>query len=146
MKHTLIVMAVWLLAACCTDKKQEEIMRRRMLEAKVQNENCLPFTTDSIMKKAAGYYDRHGSDNERMMAHYLLGCTYRDLGDAPRALQCYNDSVSRADTTSPDCDYTTMSRIYGQMAVMFSDNEIPQNAISSLKNGIYLLVQERSVK
>ncbi len=97
-------------------------MRRRMLEAKVQNENCLPFTTDSIMKKAAGYYDRHGSDNERMMAHYLLGCTYRDLGDAPRALQCYNDAVSRADTTSPDCDYTTMSRIYGQMAVMFSDN------------------------
>ena len=111
-------------------------MRRRMIEAKVQNENSLPFTTDSIMKKAAGYYDRHGSDNERMMAHYLLGCTYRDLGDAPRALQCYNDAVSRADTTSPDCDYTTMSRIYGQMAVMFSDNEIPQNAISSLKNVI----------
>ena len=27
----------------------------------------------------AGYYDRHGTANERMAAHYLLGCVYRDL-------------------------------------------------------------------
>lgn len=108
-------------------------MRRHLLEAKAQNENFQPFTTDSIMKEVVAYTDRHGSPNDRMTAHYLLGCVYRDLGDAPRALRCYNNAVRNADTTSADCDYVTMSRIYGQMDDLFSKEMQPQNQLKALE-------------
>ena len=136
MRKLLTIITIAFAVLCCTDKDREAAMRRKLLEAKAQNEDFRPFTTDSTMKEVVKYYDRHGSPNDRMTAHYLLGCVYRDLGDVPRALQCYNDAVGCADTTRADCDYATMSRIYGQMAVLFSDNEIPQSAVSSLQNVI----------
>ena len=136
MRKLLIIITIAFAVLCCTDKEREGIMRRKLLEAKAHNEDFRPFTTDSTMKEVVKYYDRHGSPNDRMTAYYLLGCVYRDLGDVPRALQCYNDAVGCADTTSADCDYAIMSRIYGQMAVLFSDNEIPQSAVSSLQNVI----------
>ena len=57
--------------------------RYYILLAKAQNKAFVPFTSDSMMKTVAGYYDRHGSANERMLAHYLLGCVYRDLDSIP---------------------------------------------------------------
>ena len=47
------------------------------------NKNYVPFSTDSVMQEVADYYDHHGPPNERMEAHYLLGCVYRDMGEAP---------------------------------------------------------------
>ena len=54
-------------------------------EARQQNSNYIPFTSDSTMKQVVRFYDRHGNTVEKMLAHYLLGCVYRDLGDAPMA-------------------------------------------------------------
>jgi len=54
-----------------------------------------------------------------MEAHYLLGCVYRDLGEAPRAIEAYQDAVARADTTAQDCDYRTLGCVYSQMADVF---------------------------
>ena len=128
----MIIITIALAVLCCTDKDREATMRRKLLEAKAQNVKSLPFTTDSTMKEVVKYYDRHGSPNDRMTAHYLLGCVYRDLGDASRALQCYNDAVGCADTTSADCDYAIMSRIYGQMDELFSKEMQPQNQLKAL--------------
>lgn len=62
-------------------------MRYDLAYAQAQNKAYVPFTTDSVVLAVADYYDRHGSDNERMMARYMVGCAYRDLGDAPTALK-----------------------------------------------------------
>ena len=71
-----------------------------------------------------------------MLAHYLLGCVYRDLGDAPRALECYHDAVSKADTTDADCDFLRLSRIYGQMADLFYNQRSPQFEKEANQNAI----------
>ena len=84
-------------------------MRYDLLEAKAQNKAFVDFTSDSIAKEFTKYYDSHGTANERMMAHYLLGCVYRDLGEAPHAVDCYLDAISQADTTAKDCDFYTLS-------------------------------------
>lgn len=90
--------------------------RYQLLLAKAMNKAYVPFTSDSVMKDVAQYYDRHGSPNERMMAHYLLGCVYRDLDSLPQALLQYETAISQADTTREDCDFKTLGRIYGQAA------------------------------
>ena len=109
----------------CTGEDSRQ-MHEALMQAKAQNENFEPFTTDSTMLRVVDYYDAHGTANEQMLAHYLLGCVYRDLGDAPRALECYHDAVSKADTTDADCDFQRLSRIYGQMADLFHAQRSPQ--------------------
>ncbi len=94
-------------------------MRHELLRAKAMNKAYVNFTTDSVMRQVADYYDSLGTPNERMEAHYLLGCVYRDLGEAPRAIDCYLDAVNCADTTAADCDYWLMASVYGQMANLY---------------------------
>ena len=101
----------------------------RLLEAKCMNKTCIPFTTDSVMQKVVAYYDRHGDRNRRMLAHYLLGCTYRDMGNAPRALECYQDAADIADTTSADCDHSTLMRVHGQMNELFMRLRMEKDAL-----------------
>ena len=61
-------------------------MRYELLLAEAQNKLGHPFTTDSVLRRVVGYYDRHGSANQRLKSRYLLGCAYRDLHEAPIAL------------------------------------------------------------
>ena len=108
-------------------------MRYDLLEAKAQNKAFVDFTSDSIAKEFTKYYDSHGTANERMMAHYLLGCVYRDLGEAPHAVDCYLDAISQADTTSKDCDFYTLSCAYAQMAYIYYKQLLLTNSIEANK-------------
>ena len=123
---TVLVMLDSLRAERSSDMSRRQKMRLELLRADAQNKSYVNFTTDSVMREVTAYYDAHGTAQERMRAHYLLGCTYRDMGDAPRALECYHDAVSFADTTSADCDFQRLSRIYGQMADLFHAQRSPQ--------------------
>ena len=86
---------VWLLfllgflCLSCTTAEQRQRMAQVIAEADSLNRHYIPMTCDSLLLQACHYYDRHGSSNERMRAHYLLGCAYRDMGEAPQALECY---------------------------------------------------------
>ena len=94
-------------------------MRHALLTARAQNKAFVDFTTDSVLLEVTDYYDRHGTPNEQMEAHYLLGCVYRDLGEASRAIDAYQDAIARADTTATDCDYRTLGCVYSQMAKVY---------------------------
>ena len=114
--------ALQLLDSLKADKPQwsrSQRMRYDLLHLKAENKAFVPLTSDSVAKDLVSYYDTWGNANERMMAHYLLGCVYRDKGDSPRAIDAYLDAIAQADTTSKDCDYRTLSRVYGQMAGLY---------------------------
>ena len=108
-------------------------MRYDLLEAKAQNKAFVDFTSDSIAKEFTKYYDSHGTANERLTAHYLLGCVYRDLGEAPHAVDCYLDAISQADTTAKDCDFYTLSCAYAQMAYIYYKQLLLTNSIEANK-------------
>ena len=98
---------------------ESQQMRHALLTAKAMNKAFVNFTTDSVMREVADYYDSHGTANDRLLAHYLLGCTYRDLGETPRAVDSFMDAIAEADTTAKDCDFYTLSTVYSQMADAF---------------------------
>ena len=62
-----------LLTAC--DSGRHERMQEELLHAREMNKEYVDFTTDSVMKEVTAYYDRNGTPNERMEAHYLLSTT-----------------------------------------------------------------------
>ena len=112
---TVIVLAI-VLAACSGDGSQ---MRAQLEELERQNRADSVMTNDSLAEHLVKYFDRHGTPNERMRAHYILGRTYADMGEAPAALEAYLDAADCADTTTLDCDWAKLSRVYGQMSEIF---------------------------
>lgn len=106
-------------------------MRYELLRHKAMNKACITFTSDSVIKEVVDYYDNHGSANERMLANYVLGCVYRDLHEAPMALEYYNKATEQADTTAADCDYGTLYRVYSQMGFLFSKQYLPYQELNA---------------
>ena len=100
-----------------TDKADR--MYHYLLLADACNKCYDTLPSDSILQEVTDYYDRHGSANEQVRAHYLLGCAYRDMGEAPMALQCYQQAIECADTLSEDCDFAQLSRVYSQMGEIY---------------------------
>ena len=109
-------------------------MRYDLLHLKAENKAFVPLTSDSVAKDLVSYYDTWGNANERMMAHYLLGCVYRDKGDSPRAIDAYLDAIAQADTTSKDCDFRSLSRIYAQMAGIYYEQLLLNKSIKASNN------------
>lgn len=109
-----IVLVLLLLSAC--GSREDQRMHHLLQLIDTQNKCDTVFRSDSIQRLLVAYYDRHGSANERMLAHYLLGRTYYEAGETPMALECYQEAAECADTISKDCDYKQLSRVYAQMA------------------------------
>ena len=143
MKHLLTVIAVLLAFACCTTEADRNRMSALLDRADSMNRAYIPMTDgiDSLLLQATRFYDHHGTANEQMRAHYLLGCAYRDKGEAPAALQSYQDAVDRADTLSSDCDYRRLMSIYGQMAELFHAQNLPEDELAQrVKYGKYAVL------
>ena len=79
------------------------------------------------------YYDHRGTPNERMIAHYLLGRAKSDMGEAPEAMRCYQEAVACADTTSFDCDWWNLTRIYLQLADEYYSSYMPMEMKEALR-------------
>lgn len=114
---------------------QSQQMRYQLLKAKAQNKISKPFNTAKTMTDVAMYYNSHGNRYNKMLAYYLLGCAYRDLGDSPKALETYWQAVNLADTASKDCDFRELSHIYGQMAVIYHSHRMQDQELKSLTLG-----------
>ena len=98
-------------------------MRHGLDSINQRNRNDQPFTPADV-EPYVSYFDRHGTGNDRLLAHYLLGRAYHEQGEAPMALQCYQEAITAADTASQDCDFAQLSRVYGQMGDIFYYQEL----------------------
>ena len=125
------------------DKRFLRKYQLRRLQA--ENKTNVPLTSDSLAKILVSYYDSHGNANERMLAHYLLGCTYRDMGEAPHAIDCYLDATTQADTTAKDCDFYTLSCVYSQMAAIFHRQLLLSNEIETRKKASHYAYRAKNV-
>ena len=118
-----------LLLLSCTDGER---MRQRLNDLQAANQADSLLTDDSLAFALTDYFDRHGTPNEQMLAHYLLGRTYADMGEAPAALGEYHRAAECADTTSSDCDYRLLTRVHAQSANLFYGQMMPYEMLSEL--------------
>lgn len=124
-RRLLHIVLVLLLFTSCGHRSRE--MSEALLRAEEMNRNYQSMDTLKGMEQVADYYrPLLGRSQRYMRALYMLGCVYRDRGDAPMALHYYQEAVSQADTTDADCDFHTLCRIYGQMSVLYQQQRSPQ--------------------
>ena len=113
-------------------------MRTALAAFQAANQADSVFTTDSLALELVRYFDQPlhfwTSANDRLMAHYLLGRCYADMGEAPRAIEEYSEAVEQADTTASDCDLHALRAVYGQMANVFHQQNLPKEEIEANRN------------
>jgi len=116
MKHVVACLLLLLTLAACTDGER---MRRELSELQACKQADSLMTNDSLALALTDYFDRHGTANEQMLAHYLLGRTYADMGELPQALGAYQEAADRADTVSATCDYKLLCKVHVQLGELF---------------------------
>jgi DNA-binding CsgD family transcriptional regulator len=126
----LYVLAALLLASCTSGRHSEMLAQLEELER--QNVADSLMTNDSLALALAEYFDRHGTPNEQLRAHYILGRTYADMGEAPAAIEAYLDAAECADTTAQDCNYHKLSRVYSQMSDVYYRQNLMQDYLHCL--------------
>ena len=124
----ILVGAAWLVLGCTDGGQYAQVLDR----AERQNQNWDSITGIDSIQMAVKYVDRHGSSNEKVRAHYLLGCAYRDAGEAMNALEAYHEAADRADTTSVDCDYGQLMKVHSQSAELFKSQLLPYEMLEEL--------------
>lgn len=128
MRHLLTIFVLLLALTCCTTEADRNRMRAALDSINGRNRSGQPFTVNEVQPYVE-FFDEHGTPNDRILAHYLLGLAYYDHGEAPMALQCYQDAANCADTTAADCDYAQLARVYGQMAQVFYSQGLYQEQL-----------------
>lgn len=118
MRHLLTIFVLLLALTCCTTEADRNRMRAALDSINGRNRSGQPFTVKDVQPYVE-FFDDHGTSNDRLLAHYLLGLAYYDHGEAPMALQCYQDAADCADTTAADCNYAQLCRVFAQMAQVF---------------------------
>ena len=126
---TILGALLLILMGCSGDKAQ---MLQQLETLEQQNRSGEAMLNDSLAESLVSYFDRHGDSNEQMRSRYILGRTYYCLGELPRALEIYSEAITHADTTSADCDFARLSRVYAQSAAIYYDQVQPRTQLENL--------------
>lgn len=111
-------------------------MKWRMLMATAQNKLYMQMPTDSAFSEVVAYYERNGSDNEKMQSRYLLGCIYRDMNDAPKAIECYNYVLENFSDIDSQEGYKLLALSYGEKADLLYAQLLLPKAIAAYNKAI----------
>lgn len=88
-----------------------------LLTVKAKDKLYIPVTSDTLINRIISFYEDKQDDPHLMEAYYYKGSAYRDMKDAPRAV----DAFLRAAEIGKRCFNDTLNgRIYGQLASLFA--------------------------
>ena len=128
-----------LLLGCtgCVSTAERQRMQEVMSAIDSLNRNFVSLADDSLMPAVTEWMDRYGSPNERMRAHYLRAAVYRDRNQTPEALAELQTAAQYADTTSTDCDYKCLCRVFSQMMLLYSQQNLMETALDIYDRAVY---------
>lgn len=100
-------------------------MRYNLLCIKAQDKAYITHTSDSLIQQVVRYYRKHKDKTYLPEALYFAGRVYRDLGDAPQALEYFQRAISHF---TEDTDYKLISNVYSQIGMIFLYQDIYDKA------------------
>ena len=112
-------------------------MRQQLEELELLQDSGKEILNDTLAESLVMLFDRHGDANEQMRAKFILGCTYINLGELPRALVTFNEAADCADTTLTDCNYKVLSLIHTQCAMIYHTQIQPRSELKELRLAEY---------
>ena len=68
---------------------EEAQMYYHLLTIQAKDKQYITHTSDSLINRIVKFYEDYGDKERLMLAYYYQGRVYRDMNDAPRALQAF---------------------------------------------------------
>lgn len=104
------------LAKDTADMPRTDRMYYRLLCVKAADKAYLPHTSDSLIRPVLHYYMEKGDKRLLPEAYYYAGRVYRDLGDAPQALDYFEQALQAMRKQE---NLKVKSKVYAQMGTLF---------------------------
>lgn len=109
---------------------EETRMYYLLLTIKAKDKLYVPAISDTLINRIVSFYEDYGDDERLMEVYYCQGSVYRDMKDAPRAV----DAFQRAAKIGKDCVNDTLNgRIYGQLASLFAFQGLYNESMKATK-------------
>ena len=124
---------------------EAERMRYEVCRVSAMNKMFVSLKDEEeAMMRAVEYYEKHGNPDEKMNACLLLGSVYRDMGDAPQALEWFDKAIIHGEKGT---DKTQLAKIHGQKADLFVCQNLFKEALVELEfmSGIAKLLHDKEL-
>ena len=118
-------------------------MYYQLLTIKAKDKAYITHTSDSLIKTVVKYYEER-KDRERLPeTYYYAGRVYRDLGDAPQALEYFFKAI---ESTKERTEYKLISRIYSQTGMLYLYQDTYDQALKVFRKAYqYCLLDKDSI-
>ena len=128
------------------DMNEGEKMRYDLLRVSCMNKMFVSLAgEEEAMLGVVGYYEEHGDADEKMESCLLMGSVYRDMGDAPMALEWFGKAVEHGNKGAKN--KTLLAKIHGQKAEQFEKQRLYDDALKELDEmkRLALMVENKSL-
>lgn len=119
---------------------EETQMYYRLLKTKAKDKEYIRHTSDSLMKEVVHFYESHRNTEKLMEAYYYLGCVYRDMKDAPRAMVAFQKAIEVGGNTQ---QYDILGRVYEQMGTILAYQSLYEDALKAYKTSYAYNVKQK---
>lgn len=86
-----------------------------LLRIRLNDKAYIMPSSDIMIKKLVTYFEEKGTTAERQEVHHYAGSIYRDLQDAPRALEHFFKSIEYAEKNEVGCDSDLLCNSYSNI-------------------------------
>ncbi len=110
-----------------------------LLLTQAQDLNYITHSSDSLIKIAATYFEKHKDPHKTSLAYYYMGRVNADLYDALKAQEYYLRALEVGESTK---DYHLLARICNNLGTLYNYQDIYDMALPIQKKALYYLEQE----
>lgn len=111
-----------------------ERMYYNLLRIKAADKAYIEHKSDTAILPLIEYYEKHGDKKLLSETYYYAGSVYRDMNDAPMALDYFQKAL---DVMPEDMDLRLRSNTCYQMGFLFLFQKLRTNAIESYRKAYY---------
>ena len=122
------------------DEPEETRIYHRLLTLAAEDKLYVPHTSDSLIREIVRYYEGYGDSDKLMMAYYYQGSVWRDMNDAPRAIDCYHRALEAGRHTR--CSDLLIS-IYSQLGTLLAYQGVYDESLQATRTALALCRQYR---
>lgn len=111
------------------NEPKETQMHYHLLTMQAEDKKHIPHTSDSLINAIVRFYKDYDDNDKLMEAYFYLGCTYRDMNDAPQAIKAFQEAIDISENTK---QYTLLGQIYGQMGMLLAYQKLYHEALEAI--------------
>lgn len=120
------------IAGTMQDEPEATRMYYRLLCIKANDKAYIEHTSDSLILPVLYYYLEKDDERHLPEAYYYAGRVYRDLGDAPQALEYFEKAL---EALPEEGKYPLKGKIYSQMGTLFGYQNMYAEALEMYRKG-----------